>query len=234
MIPNNQKNLLDFFSKKPEKPRNSTLIDILSQPDLSHTFRQYPNEDSKTQMELEEPIIEEILTSKEPEIQQKYIPEKKIKNQARKRSNKKNDQMELEKSTVENENATRGCNMEEEEEVVKIEQPKIDYRKLNSGRKAKSLKATFDDYKKNFSFSGWLADEDKFSCSGDVEKYLFCSWCRAVGKNNQMAQGILFGVNGVICKSFSSTRIQEHSKINNQHKQARVATLQHLKFLLKS
>jgi len=100
-------------------------------------------------------------------------------------------------------------------------QIKHDLRKVNSGRKCKSAEETLKEYQNDICYRNWLQDEIRISLTGESQIFLYCIWCRESHKNNQMAQGVLFSTNRKISRSFSSTRLQEHGKINSQHKRAK-------------
>jgi len=115
---------------------------------------------------------------------------------------------------------------EDQREIQSKPTSKLDLRKLKSGRKSKPLSKVLEDYMKNIHYKGWLKEENRIEESGEMKSFLFCAWCRETNKSNQMAEGILFSIDNKICKTFSSTRLQEHGKENRQHKQAKISIFQ--------
>jgi len=65
---------------------------------------------------------------------------------------------------------------------------------------------------KNIHSKGWLREDNRIEESGEMKSFLFCAWYCETNKSNQMTEGILFSIDNKICKTFSSTRLQEQGK----------------------
>jgi len=65
---------------------------------------------------------------------------------------------------------------------------------------------------KNIHSKGWLREDNRIEESGEMKSFLFCAWYCETNKSNQMTEGILFSIDNKICKTFSSTRLQEQEK----------------------